>query len=186
MICGSSRGTRCWSATVPATPTALPRRELRSRYCFCSSISAYVVPSPTVAFTINPILSTDPTVALRLPTIGPIKQSKTSSACWPQLDRATSNSPPHLHLLLPLTPITHSQLDLRSLQCWSRFVKDPKFKNLTIVLAYLGMDLAILGGDCPMGGVFGQSLPGRRRSPWSSLHNLRPSPGSRGSRFSSP
>src|ERR1700758_784838 len=83
---------------VPATPTALPRRELRSHYCFCSSTSACVVPSPTVAFTINPILSTDPTVALRPPTIGPIKQSNTLLSCWPQLDptvTAKQRRPPH-------------------------------------------------------------------------------------------
>jgi hypothetical protein len=75
-----------------------------------------VVPSPTAAFTINPILSTDPTVALRPPTIGPIKQSNTSLTCWPQLDptvTAKQRRPPHRSFFFLFRIATLSPTSLR-------------------------------------------------------------------------
>src|SRR6202008_4900168 len=83
-ICASSRGTHCWSATAPATPTASPRREFRSHCSSCSSTSACADRSPTVASTTSQTPNNGLTAGSKPPTTAPTKPSKKSSISWPQ------------------------------------------------------------------------------------------------------
>src|SRR5262249_46133612 len=65
---------------------ASPPKAPKSLSCSSSFTSAYADLSPTPASIINPIPKTDPTAGWRLPTIVPMRRSRKSSICSPQLD----------------------------------------------------------------------------------------------------